>query len=116
MSRTNYSSNLSDEQTELAAEFPIHVACTRIGNSPAIANRHDLTVTESDFERAANARHCAHQNMPESSKISLNTDEQIEENSRRKRGESSVSLRNEGKENGRYRTRTCDLFRVKEAR
>jgi integrase len=40
-------------QTELAAEYPLHVVCNWIGNSEAIAEKHYLQVTESDFERAA---------------------------------------------------------------
>jgi|GEM_PF-5264566 len=61
--------------------------------------------TESDFAKASKARHFAHQNTPESGKTGTNTDEQIGKKSRRKRGESSVSLRKEEKQNGRDRTR-----------
>jgi hypothetical protein len=39
-------------ETELAAEYPIHVACEWIGNSPVIAAKHYLTVREEDFGRA----------------------------------------------------------------
>jgi integrase len=42
----------ASRQTELAARFPIHVVCQWIGNSAAIAEKHYLKVTESDFELA----------------------------------------------------------------
>src|SRR5262245_42421699 len=40
-------------QTELVAKFPIHVVCKWLGNSPTVADKHYLQVTEADFERAA---------------------------------------------------------------
>jgi integrase len=43
----------ASRQTELAAEYPIHVVCKWIGNSALIAARHYLQVTESDYEQAA---------------------------------------------------------------
>jgi hypothetical protein len=43
----------SSRETELAAEYPIHVVCAWIGNSELIAAKHYLQVTEADFERAA---------------------------------------------------------------
>ena len=43
----------ASRQTELAAEFPIHVVCEWIGNSAAIAQAHYLQVTDGDFDRAA---------------------------------------------------------------
>lgn len=39
-------------QTELAAEFPLHVVCDWIGNSKLIAQEHYLRTTEGDFEKA----------------------------------------------------------------
>lgn len=108
----------ASRETELAAEYPIQVVCAWIGNSPTIAARHYLTVTDSDFRKASSpdAHHFAHQNMTESGEIGGSRSEAPEKKSRRKRGEGSVSRKKEGKESGRYRTRTCDLFRVKEAR
>lgn len=38
--------------TELANEFPIHVVCEWIGNSPDVARRHYLQVTEEHFQKA----------------------------------------------------------------
>jgi hypothetical protein len=43
----------ASRETELAAEFPLHVVCAWIGNSAAIAQKHYLQVTDADFERAA---------------------------------------------------------------
>ncbi len=43
----------ASRETELAAEFPIHVVCQWIGNSVTIAAKHYLQVTEGDFEKAA---------------------------------------------------------------
>ncbi len=41
-------------ETELAAAHPIHVVCTWIGHTAAVAAKHYLQVTDADFERAAN--------------------------------------------------------------
>ena len=37
---------------ELQREFPLHVVCTWLGNSPRIAQQSYLLVTEDDFARA----------------------------------------------------------------
>src|SRR5262249_18191974 len=42
----------ASRETELAAEYPIHVVCEWIGNTAAIAAKHYLTVREEDYERA----------------------------------------------------------------
>ena len=39
-------------QTELERTFPRHVVCAWMGNTAAVADRHYLLVTESDFEQA----------------------------------------------------------------
>ncbi len=39
--------------TELAAEYPAHVAAAWLGHSTAVADRHYWRVTDADFERAA---------------------------------------------------------------
>ena len=47
-------SNLrASRETELAAKYPIHVVCAWLGNSPTIAGKHYLQVTDADFEAAA---------------------------------------------------------------
>jgi integrase len=43
----------ASRQTELAAEYPLHVVCAWIGNTVAIAAKHYLTVREVDFARAS---------------------------------------------------------------
>jgi integrase len=42
----------ASRETELANEFPIHVVCEWIGNSPDVARRHYLQVTEEHFKKA----------------------------------------------------------------
>ncbi len=42
----------STRETELAETFPIHVVCAWIGNSPTIAAKHYLQVTDEHFDRA----------------------------------------------------------------
>lgn len=43
----------STRQTELAAQYPLHVVCAWIGNKEAVAAEHYLQVTDADFERAS---------------------------------------------------------------
>ena len=43
----------ASRETELAAEFPLHVVTRWLGNTPRIAMKHYLQVTEDDFTRAA---------------------------------------------------------------
>jgi len=40
-------------QTKLQREFPLHVVCSWLGNSPRIAQQSYLLVTEDDFAKAA---------------------------------------------------------------
>lgn len=40
-------------ETELAKEYPIHVVTAWLGNTPCIALKHYLQVTDADFDRAA---------------------------------------------------------------
>lgn len=40
-------------QTELENEFPSHVVCAWLGNSPTVARKHYLQVTDEHFDRAA---------------------------------------------------------------
>ena len=46
----------SSRQTELAAEHPIHVVCAWLGNTPAVAQGHDLQVRDSDYADAVRGR------------------------------------------------------------
>jgi integrase len=43
----------ASRQTELQREFPLHVVCSWLGNSPRIAQQSYLLVTEYDFAKAA---------------------------------------------------------------
>jgi integrase len=43
----------SSRETELANEYPLHVVTAWLGNTPKIAMKHYLMVTDGDFERAA---------------------------------------------------------------
>ena len=43
----------ASRETELAKEYPIHVVTSWLGNTPNIALKHYLQVTDADFERAA---------------------------------------------------------------
>ena len=55
----------ASRETELAAEHPVHVVTAWLGNTPTIAMRHYLQVTDSDFARAVqNPVHGAHDSGP----------------------------------------------------
>lgn len=43
----------ASRQTELSAEYPVHVVCAWMGNSALIAQKHYLQVRDEDFERGA---------------------------------------------------------------
>ncbi len=43
----------ASRQTELQREFPLHVVCSWLGNSPRIAQQSYLLVTEDDYAKAA---------------------------------------------------------------
>ena len=43
----------ASRQTELERKFPLHVVCAWLGNSPKIAQRSYLLVTEADFQNAS---------------------------------------------------------------
>jgi hypothetical protein len=43
----------ASRQTELQREFPIHVVCSWLGNSPQVAQQSYLLVTEDYFAKAA---------------------------------------------------------------
>ena len=42
----------ASRQTELERQFPLHVVCSWLGNTEAIAKKNYLLVTDSDFEKA----------------------------------------------------------------
>jgi hypothetical protein len=43
----------SSRQTELEQTFPTYVVCSWLGNSPTVAHKHYLTVTDEHFESAS---------------------------------------------------------------
>ena len=43
----------ASRQIELPREFPMHVVCSQLGNSPRIAQQSYLLVTAGDFAKAA---------------------------------------------------------------
>ena len=43
----------ASRQTELQREFPLHMVCSGLGNSPRIAQQSYRLVTEDDFAKAA---------------------------------------------------------------
>jgi len=42
--------------TEIQNEFPLHVVCSWLGNSPRIVQQSYLLVTEDDFAKAAGVK------------------------------------------------------------
>ena len=48
-----FHSTRASRQTELQREFPLHVVCSWLGNSPRIAQQSYLLVTEDDFAKGA---------------------------------------------------------------
>ena len=109
----------STRETELADEFPAHVAAAWIGNSVAVAMKHYLQVTEDHFKQAAQN---AAQKSSEMSENDLKEEMQSKAASVASSSicmdlpEDSASFMSSNENvNGRYRTRTCDFFRVKEA-
>ena len=107
----------STRETELADQFPAHVAAAWIGNSVAVAVKHYLQVTDEHFNEAA-------QNAAQKSS-EMGGNERKEETESKTNPVASSSICRELQEdsasfmssnenvNGRYRTRTCDFFRVK---
>lgn len=48
----------SSRQTELENDYATHVVCKWLGNSPQIAHRHDLKVTDAHFEQVESGANC----------------------------------------------------------
>ena len=49
----------ASRQTELEAQFPLHVVCSWLGNSESVAKDSYLLVTDSHFQAAVNPKPCA---------------------------------------------------------
>jgi hypothetical protein len=120
----------ASRETELVKHHPIHVVAAWLGNTPTIATRHYLQVTDADFEQATergekSGAKSGAENGPE---VVQNPVQTVHAVTRHKAKDSPEPLEEEGvltsrgksqvivaKEiNGPYRARTCDLFRVKE--
>jgi len=67
----------ASRETELASEYPLHVATAWIGNTARIAERHYLQVPDTYFEKAA--QKAAQYEAAQSGKKQKDTDEQISE-------------------------------------
>ena len=48
----------SSRQTELEQDYPTYVVCKWLGNTPMVANKHYLTVTENHFVEAVHNGGC----------------------------------------------------------
>ncbi len=75
--------------TELAAEFPSHVAAEWLGHSQMVAQKHYWQVTDADFEKAAKASAPAVQNAVQSAAVSSGVEESA------KQADSEIAGRND---------------------
>ena len=66
----------ASRETELAKDYPIHVVTAWLGNTPRIAMKHYLQVTDDDFERAAQGGAQVAQNAAQHAHVSLRTHSQ----------------------------------------
>ncbi len=86
----------ASRETELAAEYPLHVVCSWIGNSALVAQKHYFKVTDADFERAAaqggaeSGARTAQNRAQHDARITSHHPAEVAETS----GESAVSLEN----------------------
>ena len=104
----------STRETELADQFPAHVASAWIGNSVAVAVKHYLQVTEDHFKQAAQN---AAQKSSEMSGNEWKEETESKNDSAASSGiymdlqKNSVSFISSNENvNGRYRTRTMPIF------
>ena len=66
----------ASRETELTERWPVHVVCRWIGNSPKVAHRHYLQVTDEHFEQAVQnpVQHPAASSRTESQAVSVDAD------------------------------------------
>ena len=109
----------STRETELADKFPVHVVSAWIGNSVPVAIKHYLQVTDEHYDKAA-------RNAAQKVSETVGNDKKLEIDKKIKNDISVGSCeslhkktasckKQEAVEDGRYRTRTCDFFLVREA-
>lgn len=92
----------ASRQTELEETFPTHVVCKWMGNSPKVAQKHYLHVTDSHFEKAT--QNPTQQASANDGTASLSTSDDIEE-----APENEKSQRLQVVENNPARTRTWKI-------
>ncbi len=80
----------ASRETELIEDHPIHVVCSWIGNSAAIAAKHYLQVRESDFERAAESAAVLKQKAQQQAAAPTRTESQETKNARENRANRNV--------------------------
>jgi integrase len=114
----------STRQTELEESFPTHVVCTWLGNSPRIARKNYLQVTEAHFAKAQDsepeklATRLASQCRIEASDgcqemtEGPRRNEKTPANTGASRDFGRIVVNSQKPANGRDRTRTCDLHDV----
>ena len=104
----------STRETELADQFPAHVAAAWIGNSVAVAVKHYLQVTDEHFEKAAqNAAKKVHETARNDSKLATSPEREFNTSSdtcEPLREDSASFVSSKEEMNGRYRTRTIPIF------
>jgi integrase len=71
----------STRETELVERFPVHVVTRWLGNSPNIAAKHYLQVTEAHYDRAASAEPQAQRKAQQKAQQSAAGDDEQEMNS-----------------------------------
>ena len=90
-----------------------------IGNSVAVAVKHYLQVTDEHFEKAAqNAAQKVHEPARNDSKLATSPEREFNTSSgtcESLREDLVFFMSSTENVNGRYRTRTCDFIRVKDA-
>jgi integrase len=91
-------------ETELVRRFPIHVVCAWLGNSPRVAQKHYLQVTDSDFAKATGVETKAAPTSPEMPCTEMHSGTRPNENGR----EIDISADSSLVSNTPGRTRTCD--------
>ncbi|NLS94444.1 MAG: site-specific integrase [Planctomycetaceae bacterium] len=85
----------ASRETELAAAHPVHVAAEWLGNSPRIALKHYLQVTESDFAKAvANAESDLEIPMQYTAEMVRNTQQEKQGGSQVQKTTEAVSTQN----------------------
>lgn len=99
----------STRQTELEEHWPTHVVCAWLGNSPRVASRHYLQVTDAHFDEALGQRAARALRSSAVKGVSGRTVRQEMSNSP---GNCDAVRQRTGK-SGRGRTRICDLLHVK---